>query len=321
MRNAGGWGDITHFGFNIDTVPPADLKLTLLDRPDLTMPEVAFTLTATDTDSGVDRFELSIDNASSTAWSDNADYRFMTPRLKPGAHTLLAKVYDKAGNNLAGSVDFSIVPLPTPKIIDYPREIATDKVITLRGETLVGDLVTLYFKHPDGSQTSQDTRADQAGRFIVSVGEKWLAGTHTATAIARDDRGAESAPSESVVISVFLPAFWQWANELLRWLSLIVPLLALLILLVLVILWSYYRVRRIKQTVRRESREAAEALHKAFDFLREKARDQLALLNAAKTRRVLTKEEVALAESLRQSLSDVEAYVQKEIGDIEKIVD
>jgi len=321
LRNQGGWGDITHFGFNIDTIPPADLKLILTDRPDQTDPLVDFLVTATDTGSGVDHYEISIDSASSTIWHDNIDHQFTTSRLKPGSHTLLVKVYDKAGNNLAGSVDFSVAPLSAPKIINYPREIATDKIITLRGEALPDSLVTLSFKSPDGSQTSQNTRADQTGRFVVSVDEKGVAGIYTVTAMARDDRGAESAPSESVVISVFLPAFWQWGNNLLRWLSLIVPVLVLLIFLIFVILWSYYRVRRIKQTVRRESREAAEALHKAFDFLREKARDQLALLEAAKERRVLTKEEVALAESLRQSLNDVESYVRKEIGDIEKTAD
>lgn len=321
LRNAGGWGDITHFGFNIDTVPPTDFKLVLLDRPDLTAPEVAFNLTATDTVSGVDRYELSVDNASSTVWSDTGDHRFTTSRLKPGAHTLLAKVFDKAGNNLAGSVDFSVAPLPAPKITDYPREIATDKIITLRGETLVGSLVTLTFKHPDDSQTSLDTRTDQAGNFMASVDGKLKEGIYTVTAIARDDRGAESVSSESVVISVFLPALWQWLNGLLSWLSLVVPILALLILLILIIVWSIYRMQRMKRKVRRESREAAEALHKAFDFLREKSRDQLALLEAAKARRVLTKEEVALADSLRQSLNDVEQYVQKEIGDIEKLVD
>ena len=78
--------------------------------------------------------------------------------------------------------------------------------------------------------------------------------------------------------------------------------------------------RRIKQAVRRESREATEALHKSFDFLREKSRDQLALLEKAKANRLLTKEEAAIAESLKQSLNDVEGYVRKEIVDIEKIV-
>ncbi len=321
LRNAGGWGDITHFGFKIDTVPPTDLKLIPLARPDETDPAAAFTITASDQDSGLDRYEISVDGATPIIWLDNQDHQFITPAMKPGEHTLLVKVYDRAGNMLASSADFSIAPLPPPRILDYPREIAVGEIITFRGEALAGAGVTLRFKHSDGSVTVRETRADQAGRFVAAIDEKLAVGVYTATAIARDARGAESAPSEAVDISVYLPAFWQWGNVLLRWLSLIVPILALLIILIFLILWSYYRLRRIKRIVRRESREAQEALHKVFDFLREKSRDQLALLEAAKTRRVLTKEEGSLAESLRQSLNDVESFVRKEIGDIERTVD
>jgi hypothetical protein len=321
LRNAGGWGDITHFGFNIDTVPPTDLQIIPIERLDATDPVVAFTITATDQGSGLDRYEISVDGAPAIIWPDNADHRFITPVMKSGEHTLLVKVYDRAGNELAGSVNFSIAPLPAPKILDYPREIATGEIITLRGEALAGGLVTVSFKHPDGSETTRESRADQAGKFVISSDEKWPAGVYTATAMVKDNRGAESAPSEAVVLTLYLPALWQWANNLLRWLSLIVPILVLIIFLIFIILWSYYRLRRIKQAVRRESREATEALHKSFDFLREKSRDQLALLEKAKANRVLTKEESAIAESLKQSLNDVENYVRKEIVDIEKIVD
>ena len=321
LRNTGGWGDITHFSFNIDTVPPTDLKIIPVERVDLTAPIAAFTITASDRESDIDRYEVAIDSTPFSVWQDTPDHQFNSSLLKPGQHALLVKVYDQAGNMLAGSTDFSVEPLPIPKILEYPREIAVGEVVTLRGETLAGVVVTLRFKHPDGSETIRETRADQFGRFVVSVDEKWSAGVYVATAMAHDDRGASSVPSESVIMSLYLPAFWQWGNNLLRWLSLIVPILALLVLLIFIIFWSYYRVRRIKQTVRRESREAAEALHKAFDFLREKSRDQLALLDVAKTHRVLTKEEATLAESLRQSLNDVEAFVRKEIGDIEKTVD
>lgn len=321
LRNAGGWGDITHFGFNIDTVPPSDLKLALIEQPDPTVPEVGFMIAAADTGSGLDYYEISVDGAPSVIWHDDGDHRFLTSRLKPGRHTLLAKAYDKAGNVLAAAADFSVASLPIPKITDYPREIAIGKIVTLRGEALASSLVIVRFKHPDGGETAQETRADQAGRFVISVDEKLIAGIYTITATVRDDRGTESEPSESVVVAVYLSAFWQWGNDLLRWLSLIVPIFVLLAFLILAVLRSYYQVRRIKRTIRRESREAAEALRKAFGFLREKVRSQLTLLEAAKTRRVLTNEEAALHESLRQSLNDVESYVQKEIGDIEKIAD
>ncbi len=321
LRNAGGWGDITHFGFKVDTVPPTDLKLIPLEQPDSTAPEVAFTITALDSGSGVDRYELSIDGDAPSLWSDNEAHQFISPKLKPGQHTLLAKVYDRAGNMLAGSIDFSIAPLPPPRILEYPREVSIGDTLTLRGEASPGIGVTMRFKQPDKSEVIRETRADQAGRFVIAIDEKWPVGVYLASAIAHDDRGAESLSSEVVSFSIYLPIFWQWGNNLLRWLSLIVPILALIILLILVILWSYYRVIRLKRKVRRESREAVDALHKAFDFLREKSRDQLALLETAKASRVLTKEETALAESLRQSLNDVEAFVRKEIGDIERTVD
>ena len=66
LRNAGGWGDITHFGFNVDTGLPTDLKLIPADRPDPTTPEIQFTITATDVGSGIDHYEISVDGASAS---------------------------------------------------------------------------------------------------------------------------------------------------------------------------------------------------------------------------------------------------------------
>ncbi|MEK7622057.1 MAG: cohesin domain-containing protein [Patescibacteria group bacterium] len=321
LQNAGGWGGTTHFGFNIDTTPPTDLQIIPVEREAETVPQVAFTITAADSGSGIDYYEISVDNASSSVWRDSGDHQFVAPRLESGGHTLSVKVYDQAGNVSAGQANFSIAELPSPRITDYPREIESGELITIRGEAAAGSLIILRLTRPDGSDKLVETRADEQGRFVILIDEKLPAEVYTATAVARSDDGAESAPSESISFSVFLSAFWQWGNELLRWLSLIVPILALLLILILLILSSYYRIRHLKQTVRRESREAAEALHKAFDFLRQKSCDQLALLEAAKAKRVLTKEEASLVESLKQNLNDVEAFVRKEIGDIEKTVD
>ena len=74
----------------------------------------------------------------------------------------------------------------------------------------------------------------------------------------------------------------------------------------------------MRKRVRKEVREAETVLHKAFDLLKENIREQIKILEKARSKRQLTEEEEKIIKQLKKNLDDAEKVVRKEIEDIEK---
>lgn len=329
LQNKAGWGDISHFTFRIDTAPPTELKLNEVPRTDATEPQVKFEVTAADSSSvsggssGIDRYEMSLDGGARTVWRDSGDHLYEVGQVKPGKHSLLVKVYDKAGNQLASSADFMVVPLEPPTITDYPKELTTDDTLRVVGKTYPNTTVIFAIQEiqePAGELFERSVPVDGTGQFLFTFDQKLESGIYAYRAFVRDERGAESLPSLSLTTAVSEAPFLRLSRNLIKWLSLIVPILGLILLLIIIVLSSWYKFMSLKRKLRHESREASDALHKVFDLLRTRAREQLAILEIAKAKRALTKEEEILAKSLAESLDNMEQYVRKEIYDVENLV-
>ncbi|MBT7228872.1 hypothetical protein HN859_05105, partial [Candidatus Parcubacteria bacterium] len=116
LRNSAGWGDISHFRFQIDTQSPDFFDMTLLPEEDPTAPTRRFTFEAEDSMSGIGYYEIQIDDGNPLQWKDDGEHTYETPVLGPGKHTLIIKAVDKAGNSLTNSGQFVIDPLAAPII-------------------------------------------------------------------------------------------------------------------------------------------------------------------------------------------------------------
>jgi predicted Holliday junction resolvase-like endonuclease len=101
----------------------------------------------------------------------------------------------------------------------------------------------------------------------------------------------------------------------------IILLLSFVIVALVFALWHmWYAYTVVKNRLRRETREVAQALHRAFDLLKEDVREQIELLEWARTKRELTEEEDKIIHQLRRDLDDAERFVGKELEDIENEV-
>src|SRR3989338_11292055 len=148
LRNAEGWGGVSHFRFQIDTEKPTRFEISEVERKDQTDPRAKFILDAKDETSGIDHYEIQIDNEGPQVWRDDGDHRYETPALGPGSYTLIAKAVDKAGNSLANSAEFVIQALEPPAINEYPRELASGEILSIKGKTKYSDVqVNVSLKH------------------------------------------------------------------------------------------------------------------------------------------------------------------------------
>ena len=321
LQNDVGWSDSSHFCFQIDTEKPSSFDIQEIKRDDPTNPRVTFKFNAKDETSGIDHYEVQINAESPQVWRDGGGNVFEVPILESGKHVLIAKVIDKAGNSLTNSAEFIIEALEPPTITDYPRELASGEILTIKGKTkYLGVQVNIFLQHEKDEAKRYSVKSDKDGRFVFVAEDRLSSGIYTAWAEVVDERGAASEPSEKVTIAVERPAFLRIGSWAVGFLSVVVPLITLVLLLVYLVWHWWHKFTTMRKRVRKEIREAEHTLHKAFDLLKEAVREQIKMLEKTKTKRQLTEEEEKIIKQLKKDLNNAEKFVKKEIEDIEKEV-
>jgi len=321
LRNSEGWGGVSHFRFQIDTEKPERFDIREIVRNDLTEPKAKFVFDASDKTSSIDHYEVQIDNESSPIWRDDGNHTYETSAFPPGRHTLIAKAVDKAGNSSTNSAEFTIKALEPPTITDYPRELASGEILTIKGKTKYSDVqVHIFVQHEKDEAKSHSVKSDKDGKFTFVAEDRLSSGIYAVWAEVIDARGVKSEPSEKVTIAVERPAFLRISSLAIGLLSVAIPLIALVLLLVYLAWHWWHKLATLRKKVRKEIREVDQALHKAFDALKEAIREQIKMLEKTKTKRQLTEEEEKIIKQLKKDLDDAEKFVKKEIDDIAREV-
>jgi hypothetical protein len=145
-------------------------------------------------------------------------------------------------------------------------------------------------------------------------------GSHTISVRAYDRAGNMLA--SSIIVDVQAPPseWWTLGQKTLSSLSLAIPLLAVIMLLGWMLERSHARVRDWRRKLRKEVHEAEDSIERAFDLIREDLEKQLGVLEKAKSKRALTREEGKIMTNIRKNLRVAERFIKQELADIEKEV-
>jgi Bacterial Ig-like domain len=107
FKNKAGWGEVIHYKLQIDTTAPEQISVKEITPRDNSL--TSFLLTASDSVSGIDRYEVSIDGAQPTMIPVTGPETVFSPSgLVAGIHTMEVKTFDKAGNFTITSQQFEI---------------------------------------------------------------------------------------------------------------------------------------------------------------------------------------------------------------------
>lgn len=124
--NQKGWSPTSHYRLKIDSSAPT------IDSFEETTPasptESQFTITVSDSLSGIASRKISIDKQEYIVWEDDGSHIYTTPELEPGEHTVSILVSDNAGNKTEKTLTFVIKKpafLPIINII-YPSALTCD---------------------------------------------------------------------------------------------------------------------------------------------------------------------------------------------------
>ncbi len=318
LKNANGWGPVSHFRFQIDTTKPSDFNIQANER-DLTDPIGKFILTATDASSGIDHFVIKTDNGAEQNWTGKSGETYSTSALSVGTHTLFIKAFDQAGNYLADSVSLEVKPLEAPIITDYPANLLVGDDLIIRGRAKPNSQVTVWVERDGDQAVSQLVTTDANGDFSFTLKDSLKKGVYSIWASAVAENGAQSSTSAKSTVVVKQSDATTFGTKAINLLSIVIILVALIIALALLSLFGWRKVLLFKSKLKKETRSAEDKLHKTFDTLRDDIREQIETLEKAKNRRALTAAEKRVIKKLQAALNRTELSVEKEIRDIEKI--
>jgi len=112
-KGSGGWGAVSTFRIQIDTVPPLPITLSFPNGATTTDTSIAVRFGTMDELSGIDHYDLSVDGVSHTASAEDGSGVYALSSGDAGEHTLVVTAYDKAGNMARAEGQFVTIGAPT----------------------------------------------------------------------------------------------------------------------------------------------------------------------------------------------------------------
>lgn len=317
----GEWGSIIKYPLNVDVSDPSYVLIKEADRADESDPRVGFIIESTDTFSGVERYEVSIDDDPATPWERPENGIYRPVGLTPGEHILSAYAYDRVGNSTSTDILFLVKSLDAPilKNESVPTRVLTGDTITIRGSSYPDAEVTVYISHNDGEATQRVVTTDTNGDFVATITEAAKSGKYTLWFSVKDTRGAVSPNSVKRSIEVTQPSIILFGTTAVTYLSIIVPLIGLILLLALILWLGYTWMRGYRTRVQHETGEAYAVARNEFKNLRKELITQIGMLEKANQSRELTREEMRIFNDLSKRLDKIERHITEEIEDIEAV--
>jgi len=318
LRNNSGWSNITHFAFNIDTVPPSPFDVLIDNGGDYTNPSPVLYFQTEDSLSGIDKYEMKIADGEWFKVKFVEPGKFVLPQQTPGKRTIIVSAFDRAGNKTSETIDLEIRPIDSPVFTDWPKSLTTKDILIIKGETYPNAQVFIDFSKDGSPIETRKAVSDGNGRFTVIYDKKLERGVYAINATTQDIRGAISLKSDDLTIPVRLPAFLQIGEKAFSFIASILIIILVIAIILFILTWLWHRYNMWMRKLRKEVKEAEGVTTKAFKLLKDDLQKHLKAIEHAKTKRDLSLEEKKLVKELKENLNIAEKSLQKEIHDIEE---
>ena len=315
LRNAYGWGGISHFRFQIDTEPPAPFTIKFIDGRETDKPQIRMAFNTTDTLSGIDYYVIDYDGKDPIkAYPAElaANNSYVLSLLPLGRQSIKITAFDKAGNSTIASDEFIIKPVTAPEIIDYPRKLVIGQTLKATGKTIYqGSDVAIWLQKDKAEPQRYAVQSDAEGKFAFDkkeIGD----GVYQLWAEVIDKEGNRSNPSEKVTIVVKESIFKGFGDRLnnvgswaIKFLTILIPLIALLLLLIFLFWYGRQKFYKLKLKAAKEIRLAKKAFRKEVEKSKKDIQKRIEVLEGNMARRKLISEaEEKIIEQLKKDLED-----------------
>lgn len=310
------WGAVVHRKFQIDTVPPKDVSVTVVDGEITSNTTPTITVRALDELSGLEYITIQIDNAETIEYPISASNSYKLTKLQGGEHLLTVAVYDKAGNVSKASASITIEKLGVPIITEYTKRTEVGNKITVIGRAQAGKTLEIMLTDEEENTEVETTQVDADGNFTVVWSRKVRSGVYEMTARVVDTNGVTSDPTEGRAIVIENVQLIRVGMFIMNWLSLLLIIILASALVIATFWYSFLQFTRFRSKIHRTMREAEATLKENVRALRENTEQFHTLLVKAQKKRELTKEESTILKKFKKQLDTLEKEVEQKIENI-----
>jgi len=302
LRNASGWGSITHFKAQIDTTPPNPFKVELVGDPVSETPRPAIRFKATDSVSDINRYviRIGVGDPITVKPQDLINDIFILPTQAPGGHSVVVEAFDEADNSTAATAYFVIKAIAAPVITDYTKVIQPDEFFIVRGTTYPGATVTVFAQSKGGSVKSESVTSDARGNFTLIWPERLPSGMYEFWAQAVDDRGAVSEYTPTYTFAVKALGALRIGRWTISYGILVGMLLAVIIGLALLMWYVWWHLRKLSSGTRKRFESRWKIFSRFFVMHKRELEYNIRLLETAARERELTSQEKRLLDDFKE---------------------
>ncbi len=306
------WSKTINRRVMIDNERPSDFKISIDNQGDQTNPQPIFLFPTEDNFSGVDYYELKIDD-NSVVKLISAKYK---PKpLNPGIHSLLIKAFDRAGNFTANIKDFEIKPLESPKILEISSNITVGNPLTIKGYTKYPNSIVNIYLEGQGNKKKFSITPDPNGFWFFAYSRGLSQGVYQVSAEIKDKRGAISLRTERKTILISYPILIRIGKVAINYLTVFLSLLGLIILLIISIFYTWYKTKMWKNRISIETKEMYIKVAKAFSLLDKELKSQIEYLD---NKPGFSEEEELIYHRLKMVVKHAENIIGEEVEELKK---
>ncbi len=313
----GEWGGVGHFKINIDTAAPKRFIIEFPHGSTSINPQPIVFFNTTDSNSGIDHYEVKVGDGGVLATAASADSNpYTLPPQEPGKHIVIVSAYDAAGNVTTEEAQFTIEGITAPELTGVPKEITVGDILRVRGHTYPNATVLLTVSKDGEVVVTEESKSNTLGDFGIVASKRLWAGTYTITARVTDDRGARSAESEPKIVTVKSHFFNAMIGFVVNYFLIALSLMLAITGIAAFGIWSWFKLERLTRLLKQESDEVNTILHRSFTLLRKDLATHIKKLHRARAVRVLSNEELDFLEAFDEDLSEAERLIGDEVRDL-----
>lgn len=259
FRNARGWGAVSHFRFQIDTVPPVAFTVKFPSQQNTNDPRPVVLFNTTDELSGIDYYEVKVSDGQAfkvTPGEIVASNPYVLPVQKSGQHSIIVRAIDKAGNSATASEIFSVTALDTPILDYYSNDLTEGDVLKVPGKTYPGSNVTIFIRDESGSVSSDTIISNSQGNFTMIWSKLLPVGAYSLWAQVMNVDGAKSditTPSTFVVRQPVLDKIIKLSLRLYT-ISFFYPLAFFILGLIFFAWYGWHKFLSLKKKIKKEAK-------------------------------------------------------------------
>ncbi len=310
------WEATNHFRVQIDTRPPTAFSVTLSQDDPNDWP--ILTLSATDELSGLDKYQVILNNSAKDIISVSVDDpKLKLPNLQLGTNIILAKAIDRAGNEIVISTDFILDPLVAPVVKNFPAEIKINDKFYLSGTSLPNQLIILSLQPVGGRITTQETISDGSGNWLLVYDQPLPQGRYVFWVEGKNSNGLASEDSSQNTFSVAPTRLAKTGAFISQYFTVFASLLFLALLIIVLFIYVFDLIRR---KLKKETIEVEHVLRQALENLKKNIEQEFIQLEKFENSSEYRKEKLKTKLRLKQRVELLERGILKEVKDVEKIL-